>query len=259
MFGASESSHFVHMSLVKLCVTAVLVWHHWAPTSSFSESWFSQNHISVYVPAASVCYLQLWWVAAEAKRKAEAEAKAKAEQEAKLKADQAAEAKQKADAEAKQKAEADKQAEADQKAAAEQAAKAEAAKEAEAQAAAAQKQKDDDAKASKSKAEEAPASPSKDPASALSTSSASSLSAKQKRKDMMKRAEEKDTAAGYEDPFQPKQAAAAQSSAPAAGPQPVKTQAESSGRYAFLYTQLPHETCAAAMQHQPVTCIRYLP
>ena len=178
----------------------------------------------------------------------------KAEQEAKVKADQAAEAKQKAEAEAKQKAEADKQAEADQKAAAEQAAKAEAAKEAEAtkeaeaakeaeaQAAAAQKQKDDDAKASKSKAEEAPASPSKDPALALSTSSASSLSAKQKRKDMMKRAEEKDTAAGYEDPFQPKQAAAAQTSAPAAGPQPVKTQAESSGRYASCHAQLASDS-----------------
>ncbi|DBA73185.1 TPA: hypothetical protein ACH3X1_011264 [Trebouxia sp. C0004] len=172
--------------------------------------------------------------AAEAKQKAEAEAEAKvkADQEAKLKADEAAEAKRKADAEAEQKAEAEKQAEADHKAAAEQAAKAEAAKEAEAQAAAAQKQKDDDAKASKSKADEAPASPSKDSASALSTNSASSLSAKQKRKDMMKRAEEKDTAAGYEDPFQPKQATAAQSSAPAAGPQPVKTQAEPSGRSA---------------------------
>lgn len=58
------------------------------------------------------------------------------------------------------------------------------------------------------------------------------MSAKQKRKDMMKRAEEKDTAAGYEDPFQPKQPAAVEPSTPAArgGPQPVSTQAESSGR-----------------------------
>ena len=75
----------------------------------------------------------------------------------------------------------------------------------------------------------------------------------------MKRAEEKDTAAGYEDPFQPKQAAAAQSSAPAAGPQPVQTQAESSGRYASCRTQLPHGTYAPAMHHQPVSCIWYLP
>jgi hypothetical protein len=75
---------------------------------------------------------------------------------------------------------------------------------------------------------------------------------------MMKRAEEKDTAAGYEDPFQPKQAAAAQSSAPAAGPQPVKTQAESSGRYASYHPHLLHEICGPAVHHQPVSCIWYL-
>ena len=53
------------------------------------------------------------------------------------------------------------------------------------------------------------------------------MSAKQKRKDMMKRSEE-DTAAGYKDPFQPNQPAVVGHSNPAAkgGPQPVSTEAE---------------------------------
>ncbi|KAL3135011.1 hypothetical protein ABBQ32_007959 [Trebouxia sp. C0010 RCD-2024] len=170
----------------------------------------------------------------ESKQKAEAEAKLKAEQQAKQKADQ--EAKQKAEAEAKEKAEADRQVESDRKAAADKAAgdKAEQARKEDAakEDAAAQKKKDETAKASKTKAEEGPSSPTKEPSGAPTASS--SLSAKQKRKDMMKRAEEKDTAAGYEDPFQPKQPAAVQPSTPAAkgGPQPVSTQAESSGRSA---------------------------
>ena len=174
---------------------------------------------------------------AEAKQKADAEAKLKAEQQAKEKAEQEAEAKQKAEAEAeaKQKADAERQAEAERKAAADKEAAEQATKaEAEAKEAALHKQKDEEAKAVKSKAEEAPPSPTKNPASGPSAASSSSLSAKQKRKDMMKRAEEKDTAAGYEDPFQPKQAtAAAQPSTPAdAGPPCLKTQAEPSGRYA---------------------------
>ena len=170
---------------------------------------------------------------AEAKEKAEAEAKLKAEQEAKQKAEQEAKAKQEAEQEVKEKAEAERQAKAQQKAAAdkeaaekaEQARKEAAAKEE----AAAQQKKEEEAKAAKAKAEDAPSSPSKAPPGPTSATSSSAPSAKQKRKDMMKRAEEKDTAAGYEDPFQPKQPAAAQPSTPAAGPQPPATQAESSG------------------------------
>ncbi|KAL3146721.1 hypothetical protein ABBQ38_014708 [Trebouxia sp. C0009 RCD-2024] len=170
----------------------------------------------------------------ESKQKTEAEAKLKAEHQAKQQADQ--EAKQKAEAEAKEKADAERQVESDRKAAADKAAgdKAEQARKegAAKEDAAAQKKKDETAKASKAKAEEGPSSPTKEPSGAPAASS--SLSAKQKRKDMMKRAEEKDTAAGYEDPFQPKQPAAVQPSTPTAkgGPQPVSTQAESSGRSA---------------------------
>ncbi len=82
------------------------------------------------------------------------------------------------------------------------------------EAATAHKKKDEQAKAAKVKAEEGPASPSKGASAPPATSS--SLSAKQKRKDMMKRAEEKDTAAGYEDRFQPKQPVAVEPSTPAA-------------------------------------------
>ena len=169
----------------------------------------------------------------ETKQKAEDDAKLKAEQQAKQKADQ--EAKQKAEAEAKEKADAERQAESDRKAAADKAAgdKAEQArKEGAAKEDAAAQKKDETAKAAKAKAEEGPSSPTKEPSGHPAASS--SLSAKQKRKDMMKRAEEKDTAAGYEDPFQPKEPAAVQTSTPATkgGPQPVSTQAESSGRYA---------------------------
>ena len=173
---------------------------------------------------------------AEVKRKAEAEAKAKAEQEA--------EAKRKADAEAEanRKAETERQAEAEQKAAADKEADDKARQQEEAAAAAAaQKKKDDEAKAAKASADEAAKAKSDKSeeatpatAAAPAAASSSSLSAKQKRKDMMKRAEEKDTAAGYEDPFQPKQAATAHPATPAAGPQPVKTQAETSGRSVLL-------------------------